>query len=172
MTLRGAAAVLVVAGLVTAACGGSASGPRVASISAGSATPAPTSATTLRQLYVRLAQCVRQHGGNEPDPTVDDQGLPHYQVPLGSLPVTTTQPCLPIYQQAMQIIRQQQQQVAQQRLGQRVAQEVKFAKCIRQHGVPSFPDPDAKTGDFNIANPNDPALHQAYLACASLYPAR
>jgi hypothetical protein len=169
MTLRGTAAVLVAAGLLMAACGGSASGPKVASISGGGATPAPTSAATLRQLYVRLAQCVRQHGGNEPDPTVDDQGLPHYQVPLGTLPVTTTQPCLPIYQQAMQIIRQQQQQ---QDLRQRVPQAVKFAKCMRQHGAPSFPDPDPKTGDFNIANPNDPVLHRAYQACASLYPSR
>ena len=32
---------------------------------------------------------------------------------------------------------------------------VKFAECIRAHGVPDFPDPDAK-GDFDLRDRREP----------------
>jgi hypothetical protein len=47
---------------------------------------------------------------------------------------------------------------------------VKFAECIREHGVPHFPDPDAK-GDFVFGIDVSPAVWQkAVDACKDLQP--
>jgi hypothetical protein len=47
---------------------------------------------------------------------------------------------------------------------------VKFAECIREHGVPHFPDPDAK-GDFVFGIDVSPAVWQkAVDACKDLEP--
>jgi hypothetical protein len=47
---------------------------------------------------------------------------------------------------------------------------VKFAECIRRHGVPHFPDPDAK-GDFVFGIDVTPAVWQkAVHACKDLQP--
>lgn len=50
---------------------------------------------------------------------------------------------------------------------------VKFTQCMREHGVPKFPDPD-KNGKFTIAaggpDKNSPQVKQARQACKSLEP--
>ncbi|MCU1502902.1 MAG: hypothetical protein JWM12_2256 [Ilumatobacteraceae bacterium] len=47
---------------------------------------------------------------------------------------------------------------------------VKFAECMRRHGVPHFPDPDAK-GDFVFGIDVSPAVWQkAVSACKDLQP--
>jgi hypothetical protein len=47
---------------------------------------------------------------------------------------------------------------------------VKFAECIREHGVPHFPDPDAK-GDFVFGIDVSPAVwRKAVDACKDLQP--
>ena len=47
---------------------------------------------------------------------------------------------------------------------------VKFAECVRAHGVPHFPDPDA-TGDFNFAvDVSATAFTAAVNACKALQP--
>jgi hypothetical protein len=47
---------------------------------------------------------------------------------------------------------------------------VKFAECIREHGVPHFPDPDAK-GEFNFGVDVSPAVwKRAVDACKDLQP--
>jgi hypothetical protein len=47
---------------------------------------------------------------------------------------------------------------------------VKFAECIREHGVPHFPDPDAK-GDFVFGIDVSPAVwKKAVDACKNLQP--
>jgi hypothetical protein len=58
------------------------------------------------------------------------------------------------------------------------AQAVKFAECMRSHGVREFPDPDA-SGTFTIEtiangtsiDTNSPAFQQAITACKDLEPA-
>ena len=52
-------------------------------------------------------------------------------------------------------------------------QAVKYADCMRSHGVPSFPDPNA-AGGFDLPSnisPAAPAFRSAEKACASLEPA-
>lgn len=47
---------------------------------------------------------------------------------------------------------------------------VRFAECLRGHGVPHFPDPDAK-GDFVFGVDVSPAVwHEAVEACKALEP--
>jgi hypothetical protein len=54
--------------------------------------------------------------------------------------------------------------------GNKNAKAVKFAECIREHGVPHFPDPDAK-GDFVFGIDVSPAVwKKAVDACKALEP--
>jgi len=52
-----------------------------------------------------------------------------------------------------------------------LAQEVKFAQCMRTHGVPDFPDPN-KNGGFSGSssniNPNSPTFQNAQSTCMQL----
>lgn len=51
---------------------------------------------------------------------------------------------------------------------------VKFATCMRDHGVPSFPDPEANAGiqiPVSLANNPSPAFTSAMHACKHLVPA-
>lgn len=50
---------------------------------------------------------------------------------------------------------------------------LEFATCMRAHGVPSFPDPTAGGGGFDLdpgINPQSPAFTAARRACAQLAP--
>lgn len=54
------------------------------------------------------------------------------------------------------------------------SQALKFADCMRAHGVPSFPDRGGGGGGINLAgtgvNPQSPAFKSARRACARLAP--
>jgi hypothetical protein len=51
---------------------------------------------------------------------------------------------------------------------------IKFADCMRSHGVPNFPDPSAgggiQIGSSSGINPKSPAFQSAQNACAKLMP--
>jgi hypothetical protein len=50
---------------------------------------------------------------------------------------------------------------------------IRFAHCMRSHGVPNFPDPGSGGGGFQIpagANPRAPAFQAAQRACFKLLP--
>jgi len=53
---------------------------------------------------------------------------------------------------------------------------VSFARCMRSHGVPSFPDPTPNGGGFNLATPgikpSSPAFKAAQTACQDLLPVK
>jgi hypothetical protein len=52
------------------------------------------------------------------------------------------------------------------------AQDLRFASCMRTHGVPTFPDPD-RHGDFTLPSGLDeqaPLFQRATKACASVEP--
>ncbi len=52
----------------------------------------------------------------------------------------------------------------------------RYARCVREHGVPEFPDPDPATGDFAMDDDlgrrvkENPAMRTATEACRSLLP--
>jgi hypothetical protein len=51
-----------------------------------------------------------------------------------------------------------------------------FARCMRSHGVSSFPDPSANGGGFNVnvpgIKPSSPAFEAAQTACKRLLPVK
>jgi hypothetical protein len=52
------------------------------------------------------------------------------------------------------------------------SQGIKYADCMRSHGVPNVPDP-SPNGGVNLPssiNPGSPAFQSAHQACASLQP--
>ena len=54
------------------------------------------------------------------------------------------------------------------------SQGLKFADCMRTHGVPTFPDPSGAGGGLNLTgtgvDPQSPAFKSARTACARLTP--
>ena len=50
---------------------------------------------------------------------------------------------------------------------------LRFARCMRAHGVPNFPDPEAGGGGFQLGSgidPRSPAFQSAHRACAQRMP--
>lgn len=54
--------------------------------------------------------------------------------------------------------------------GSGVAQGIKFADCMRSHGVPTFPDPGAAGGGIQLPQGSSPALEAAVRDCRALQP--
>jgi hypothetical protein len=159
-----------------AACGSTHSTPQVARATGAAHTaPAPGRAGT-NDLIHTAAQCLRDHGiPNFPDPVLDTRG--HLQIDeqlLNSLPDSVTQSA----EQACRAQIDVAQQAADARrpavTPQELAQATRFAQCMRQHGWPNFPDPDAN-GNFTSSTPGampptktDPSVQ----ACRSQYGTR
>jgi hypothetical protein len=156
---------LLAAGVLIAGCGGSSSG--ASSGHPGSATPGD--AKKFEQQFITFASCMRSHGvPNYPDPQFTGSGgvrispgqanpnSPafktadsdcHRLLPNGGAPAGANSP---------------QDQV----------RAVKYADCMRAHGVPNFPDP-SHDGAFNLPpglNPESPQFSQAGRACQSVQP--
>lgn len=138
-----AAALLGGSGLV-AGCGGH---------SAGSATPSPSAATDAQILAVgrEYAQCVRTHGiAGFPDPVVFDGRL-GWQVSGGTDPKQALQnnkaardACGPILDRLPPSATKRPSFSPQE-----MQDLLRYAQCMRQHGYPDWPDPQAD-GTFQL----------------------
>jgi len=51
-----------------------------------------------------------------------------------------------------------------------MAQLLKYAACVREHGVPNFPDPNANDGFAIHVDPSSPAFVAAQATCHKLLP--
>jgi hypothetical protein len=155
----GVLAVTVGIALLTAACGGS------TSTSAGGSSS--TGASTAHQEELAFAQCMRTHGvPNFPDPDSNGffgiTGGINIHSPQVQAAQTACRHLLPAnYFQPPSHAQQQQD----------ARQALKFAQCIRSHGVPGFPDPDS-SGLLQVSPGMDrlPQYQTAYQACRSLLP--
>jgi hypothetical protein len=154
----GLPAVIVGIALLTAACG-SGGTPVGASAS-------PSATSTYAKLVV-WAQCMRAHGlPNFPDPDSNDQ-----------FPGNSFNPQSAQAQSAMQACKSLQPDLGgnpAQQQAQNTARALKYAQCMRSHGVPNFPDPDSK-GSTHISmsggiNPQSPSFQRAQQACQSINP--
>ena len=168
--LAGAAAVAA----LTAACG--------------AAAPSSASPPTYAQ-ELALAQCMRGHGVPDfPDPqasggySLGSNGS--IQGAGGSIDINTS-PVQAAYGHCRHLLPggpsvsqlEQKVQEGQQRQEQELPTLVKFAQCMRSHGVPSFPDP-ALSGQSTPAsgqgaglNPSSPRFQAAVRACRHVLPA-
>jgi hypothetical protein len=132
--------------LALAACGGSPSGERVASLSGG--TPTTTTNGTKaaakdpQQAALDFARCMREHGVDMPDPEVDDQGRIKVRIGADGGGARPDPRKLEAAQKACGGLMgggdgpRQLDPVARDAM-------VDFARCMREHGI-DMPDP---TGD-------------------------
>ena len=159
-----------------AACGSSSSSSSGSAGSTASGTNASSDAQF--QARVNLAKCFRQHGINVPDPTTGGgtaggggglfrslRSYPQAQVNAAR------QACQQYFAQAFPRLNLTPAQRAQAQ-----QQLVKFAQCMRSHGV-NVPDPTFNgNGGFGFGrgfrsiDRNSPAFQSALTACQSLRP--
>ncbi len=159
--------------LVAAGCGGQSTAPGASTGSAQAATSASGSASsgqTPLAEAVAFSQCMRSHGvPNWPDPV---------QTPSGGYGYRTAgiDPHSAAFQGAWQACKAlpspwnstgHQLSPAQQQAW------LNWAKCIRGHGVPNFPDPTFSSGGVRIPSAgwsSSPQFQTAQKACRSLAP--
>jgi hypothetical protein len=124
--------------LAVAGCGGSNKPPATA---AGSQSNDPG----VQSAY-KFSACMRQHGvSNFPDPVVHTTGNSQ-SVAIRIDPTITGSPAFKSAQKACQGIMGGPPNIAQQQaqIHYKVEHYVKFAACMRSHGITSFPDPNSQ----------------------------
>jgi hypothetical protein len=144
----------------------------------GAGTPAhPSSGSTethLRTQFVGYATCMRSHGvGGYPDPAVSSTGS-GVQVTISP---GGADPDSPAFKSADRACRHLLPNGGAQTPpggngAQQQRQDVRFADCMRSHGVPAFPDP-GHDGVFTLPssiNEQAPAFLRATRACQGVEP--
>ena len=135
--LAGLLAVMTCSALLATACGGSPS--------------AATGGLPAYQLALPFAQCMRSHGiGNFPDPDVIgnfdigdiiDQRSPQYAAAKAT--------CVRLHPYNMVLSPQQDAAM--------MSRALEFARCMRSHGVPNFPDPTESDGRLSFGSQTSPS---------------
>jgi hypothetical protein len=134
--------VLVVATAAVLAAGcGSGSSPGVAN----SASSTTSATATTQNAALAFARCLRAHGlPNWPDPTsngyFDKSKLRQTGYSVSQVRAVELGPCKNV------VPNSGGPQQATQQSRARLADELSFARCVRSHGVPGFPDPTAAAG--------------------------
>lgn len=154
--------------LALAACGqGNAADDGIASAGKGTATPSASSSVSeadRQAAQVKFAQCMREHGVDMPDPGADGKVLLRQK--KGDDPgkmKKATEACEPLMKDVIGD-RAQQPMDPKQR-----DQMVKFARCMREHGV-DMPDPGPQ-GEIKMkVRGGEKKLQAAQEACKSLAP--
>jgi hypothetical protein len=158
------AALFAVAILAAAVSGCDSGAPNP---SAGSPTPG-SSRPQIPALAREYSQCIRDHGvPNFPDPTISDGNLSYGEDPsIKNVPGFTDAiaACKPIQERISQAGGKNWKPTAAD-----MQKLLQFAKCVREHGVPEWPDPDAD-GKFTISRKledEDPQtrIYPAHAAC-------
>jgi hypothetical protein len=125
-----------------------------------------------------FAKCMRAHGvPNYPDPRPPSQIPPTHTTEPAPSGGFTANPNSPGYQTASNDCRSlaDATPVTQVQTNQMAVSQLKFASCMRAHGVPSFPDPTS-TGDIGSdgaisgMNQNSPAFQSAEETCSKFRP--
>jgi hypothetical protein len=169
----GALAAVIAAGaaLALGGCGGSSpsttstgGGGSNSSAAAGgdSSAGAPPNSQSVEAAGLRFARCMRAHGiSNFADPTNG-----------GELTIPPGDKNSPAFKSASNACKSLLPGGAGgagptgQKSDMTPAQELQLAKCIRAHGVPNFPDPNASgVIPQSGINPNSPAMKAALQAC-------
>jgi predicted small secreted protein len=153
----GVLAALVVTALLTAACGGS--------TPTGAGGSSSTGGSSLHQQELAVAQCMRSHGVPDfPDPAANG-GRQH--VSPNSLGVSSS-----VYQSALNACRHLAPGATPPAAPgqQMLSQLLQFARCMRSHGVPDFPDHDSGGLSVPHSMTQSPRYQRAYQACNSLLP--
>jgi hypothetical protein len=178
---RGLVLVAVVGlSLLAAACGGGGStGAKVAQVGTTSSTKGSgSSGGSGSGSPTKYSACMRSHGvGNFPDP--DSQG--HIKITSGVGPggqktgVDVDAPQFKRAQRACQKLQPNGGRPTAAQQAQEQQQMLKYAQCMRSHGVPKFPDPKAggaptSFGTKSGVDPNTPQFKAAQQTCQKVVP--
>jgi hypothetical protein len=182
----GLAIVLVAgAGLAASACGGgSAEGAQVASLGNGStqSTTTSTGATSddPQEILLSYTKCMRKEGIDLPDPDFSGGPRGGFRVTLGAAADRDDPKFQAAQKKCEPILRSLRQQFDPERQEQFQEAALKFAKCMREHGI-DMPDPDfsggqpggrgGSGGPFGGAgvDRDDPKFQAAEKACQSAF---
>jgi hypothetical protein len=149
-----------IAAVALAGCGGSGSKSPASGGSGSSASAAGTNRLE------RFSQCMRAHGEpNFPDP--DAQG--RFQLPAG---MSTTSSQFQAAQEACKSLAPPGPLNGQALNQNAVRKALRFVACMRSHGAPTFPDPNAQ-GKFKGGGSlpvNSPQFFSAFRTCRALLP--
>ena len=153
--------------LALAACSSNATSPGVASVGGSGATTTTTMAGSSDPAHVwaQWAACMRQHGAQISDPTLNAQNQPQFdQSQLAAIPESVKTAAR---QACQSIIANLQAGTPSKTVDPQKA--LAIARCMRSHSVTDFPDPDPSTGDLVVPLKvqSEPAFAQAYATCKS-----
>jgi hypothetical protein len=159
------AVALAVAGVLVGCSGGPAD-PGVAGVSSATASPSQSATVSGEAEALQYAACMRSHGVPDfPDPTVQN-GSVGFSITAGDGVDQNS----PQYQSARQACSSLRGGGTANSGSGNLAKELKFAQCMRSHGVPDFPDPN-KNGGFSgtsTVNPSSPTFQNAQSTCMQL----
>jgi hypothetical protein len=169
---------LVASGVLAAGCGSTSSGPGVAGAGAPSTAAKSSSASSGQAGALAYSHCMRSHGIKDfPDPNSNGQ------IALSAGPGSDLLPTNPQFNTAQQACKSLMPGPGAAQQHRDLAAALKFAHCMRSHGLPNFPDPTAQTGPqtqsqsgggksqgTNGVDPNSPQFKAANQACRSLSP--
>ncbi len=150
--------LLLLAGLAGCAASGSSS-------AATTTTGQPDAAAVWRE----LVRCARANGmPSLPDPQIDSNGQAHFPEGIPDPPASVRRACQSIYDRLPASARGDEPKAAD------VPALLRFARCMREHGVTDFPDPKAD-GTFPLAGTSlgrgkTPRILSAMRACRQLNP--
>jgi hypothetical protein len=167
--------VALVASAAIAACGGS--------------SPSGVGAASITKAGLEFAACVRAHGVPDfPDPIATAGATQTNGTPTTATPVKTLSESTEVVQKAQEACQKyaaaaEGPVVSGAQLAKLKAGALAYAKCIRAHGVPNFPDPTVEagpgghgagitppfgTGAQARAEAQSPALQAAIKTCSPL----
>ena len=160
--LAAAGVLLTAVTLALAGCGGGSSGKSVASVTASASASASPSSSFQPGAF---AKCMRENGvADFPDPDANGQ----YDLPKDIDPTSQS------FKDAQQKCQQYNGPGNQGRPADAWAKadQLKYAACMRQNGIPNFPDPDASGGVQlpSGVDPNSTTVKKAEAACKSFGP--
>ncbi|SRR6266498_1032354 len=158
--------------LAVAACGGGGKSNGVASLGGSGQPTSTTSANSskdFKQAALAFAKCMRQHGIDMPDPQVSGNAI----MQKGPTGVKPDDPKFKAAQQACNKLLPNGGQPSKPN-PQEQQQMLKFARCMRQHGI-DMPDPGPNggieiNGGPSTVKPDDPKFKAAQQACQQYQP--
>ncbi len=174
-------ALIAVLSLAAAGCGGSSS-PGVASLStATSSGSGGADGTSAAASPTALATCLTSHGFPASTGSAGSTGSGQ-ELKLGGVTVSgNVDPGSPQFQSALQACHKYMPgggppSLTPAQRAEAVKAYTRFAGCMRKHGLPNFPDPEASSSTFfppdslKGIDPSSPQVQQAFNACQSLEP--
>lgn len=157
--------IATTAAVLAAGCGGGSSPPTSSSRPAADTTNVAESA-------MAFAACVRSHGlSSYPDPQVSESGT-RVQITISPGGLDPASPAFKSATRACGHLMPGGGSRSRSISGQEQAEDLRFASCMRTHGVPNFPDPD-RDGAFTLPsgdNQQAPQFERATTACTNVEP--